>query len=626
MVAGQVVGGDTLRTVEVVGYRPAPKAQQVLSGEELKRLSTHSVADAMRYFGGVEIKDYGGVGGIKTVNVRAMGASHVGISYDGIALGNAQNGQIDLGQFGLDNIEEITLSNGRQPRLLQPAKEYGAAAQVSLQTRKPQFRKGEKPWRLRGQVSSGSFDYIGGGVALEGRMSQRVNCSLNVNAVNASGRYKFRLKQPGYDTTAVRHNGDIFATRLEANLFGSLPTGSWTAKAYTFYSNRGIPGAIVANVWRRGERLKDSNSFAQGSYRGSWGRWQLLCNAKYAYYDTHYWNHDAHSLQVDRRYRQHEGFVSAAGQYNVLHNWSFNLSYDLQVNEMKSDLAGFDGALRWTNFLAAGSEFSVKGWTFQGAVLGTFVNDKSSRNRAVTPSFSVNYSPIPCLQFRTMAKESFRMPTFNDLYYTDAASPALRPERVRQIDLGAVYEHRFEAYVESVRVSADAFYNRVTDKIIAYPRGQQFRWTMMNLGEVDIRGLETTARITLCPAKDWQLSLRGQYTLQRAIDITDPEDSYYRNQIPYTPRHSGSATAAVRWRTFQLNYSFIYVGQRWNQQENIRRNFMPSWQTSDLSVTADWRNYRIQLEVNNLLNEHYAVIVNYPMPGLNFRATFSVEF
>src|SRR5436190_10543782 len=63
---------------------------QTLSGPELKKLSVHSVADALRYFAGVQVKDYGGVGGLKTINVRSLGTQHVGIFYDGIELSNAQ--------------------------------------------------------------------------------------------------------------------------------------------------------------------------------------------------------------------------------------------------------------------------------------------------------------------------------------------------------------------------------------------------------------------------------------------------------------------------------------------------------------------------------------------------------
>ena len=73
-------------SVVVVGrFRPEKVIPaQTLSGEQLQRLNAHSVADAIRYFSGVQIKDYGGIGGLKTINVRGMGTQHVGVFYDGI--------------------------------------------------------------------------------------------------------------------------------------------------------------------------------------------------------------------------------------------------------------------------------------------------------------------------------------------------------------------------------------------------------------------------------------------------------------------------------------------------------------------------------------------------------------
>ena len=627
---------DTLRTVEVLGQRPVEPAAQVIGGKDLQRLSSHSVADAMRYFGGVEVKDYGGVGGIKTVNVRSMGSSHVGVSYDGVALGNAQNGQIDLGQFSLDNLEEIALTNGRQPRLLQPAREFGAAAQVRLKTRRPVFSADERPWRLRARLAGGSFDFIGGGATFEARLSKRVNASVSAEVLNASGRYKFRVRAltpsgaVAYDTTATRHNGDIFACRVEANLYATLPNGSWSVKAYTFNSNRGIPGAIVANVWRRGERQRDCNSFVQGRYRALWGRWQLLCNAKYAFYDTRYANHDVQTLTVDHRYRQHEGYLSASASFEILPGWTANMAYDLLLNQMNADLTGFRSPLRLTNMLAAGSELRLRRVTVQAAALATLVSDRvgsrHTERNALTPQVSATWQPARDWQLRAMAKSSFRMPTFNDLYYTDAGNAALRPERVRQVDLGVTYgRQRPGELLETATLSADAYYNRVSDKIIAYPRGQQFRWTMLNLGEVDIRGIEFGARTVIVPARYWRIGLRGQYTLQRAIDITNPDNTFYRHQIPYTPRHSASAAASLGWREYSVSYCFIYVGRRWNQQENIARNLMPKWMTSDLSLAADFGRWSARLEVNNLLNQNYAVILNYPMPGRNYRLTLTLN-
>ena len=132
----------------IVVSKPAMREvvpSQKLKGELLEQLNTHSVADALRYFSGIQLKDYGGVGGIKTVNIRSMGTHHLGISYDGVQLGNAQNGQIDLGQFSLDNVEDITLYNGQKSAIFQPASDFGNAGAIYIRTKAPVFeRNGER--------------------------------------------------------------------------------------------------------------------------------------------------------------------------------------------------------------------------------------------------------------------------------------------------------------------------------------------------------------------------------------------------------------------------------------------------------------------------------------------------
>ncbi|MDR2449701.1 MAG: Plug domain-containing protein, partial [Prevotellaceae bacterium] len=120
----------TLHEVVVVGQQAPTEIipVQILSGEALQRLSAHSVADALRYFSGVQLKDYGGIGGLKTVNIRSLGTNHVGVFYDGIAIGNAQNGQVDMGRFSLDNMEAVSLYNGQKSALLQPARDFASAS------------------------------------------------------------------------------------------------------------------------------------------------------------------------------------------------------------------------------------------------------------------------------------------------------------------------------------------------------------------------------------------------------------------------------------------------------------------------------------------------------------------
>lgn len=615
---------------------------QTLSGKELKRLNSNSVADALRYFSGVQVKDYGGVGGIKTVNIRSMGTNHTGVVYDGVELGNAQNGQIDLGQFSLDNIEALSLYNGQKSEMLQPAKDFGSAGSIYMRTRAPRFEEGET-YHARGTIRTGSFDLLNPSALVELRLSDRVNASLSAEWINSSGKYKFRYRRVNpagelaYDTTAVRQNGDINATRIELNLNGTLRKGSWHFKAYNYNSERGVPGAIVNNVWRRGERIWDTNSFVQGRYTGYFGKFTTLNNIKYAFYRTHYVNNDDKQIKVDNLYRQKEVYFSSANEYEIFDWWQVSASYDFMWNHLDADMYGFAQPDRYSNFLSVATAMSFDRFKLQASALGTFIHDilrgqQSPKDKSVlTPAVYASFNPLRNSDFsiRAFYKQSYRMPTFNDLYYADMGNSKLNPERVTQYNVGLVYDHSGRGLVSAARLSADAYYNRVKDKIVAYPKGQQFRWTMLNLGLVDIKGVDVSGLITFNPVRDLYLTLRGQYTFQEAIDVTNPADNYYRDQIPYIPRHSGSAVFNASWRGWGLNYSWIYVGERYNQQENIRYNYTQPWYTSDVSLSKDFRLGRVGLraliEVNNLLSQDYDVILNYPMPKRNYRFTVTVE-
>ncbi len=634
-----------LQEVTVTARQPSRDVipVQTLAGDELNRLNSNSVADALRYFSGVQVKDYGGVGGIKTVNIRSMGTNHTGVVYDGVELGNAQNGQIDLGQFSLDNIEALSLYNGQKSEILQPAKDFGSAGTIYMKTRTPVFGEGET-YHARATIRTGSFDLLNPSALVELRLSESVSASLSAEWVNSSGKYRFRYRRVNpagelaYDTTAVRQNGDINATRIELNTHGSLPSGSWTFKAYNYNSERGVPGAIVNNVWRRGERIWDTNSFVQGRYTGSFGRWTTLNNVKYAFYRTHYVNNDDKQVKIDNLYRQKEIYVSTAHELEVNARWRLSASYDLLWNTLDADVYGFVKPDRVSQYLSAATALTLDRFKAQASLLATFIHDRIKGQQApadkhvLSPALFVNAYPLRRrdLSIRAFFKRSFRMPTFNDLYYADMGNSQLSPERVTQYNLGLLYDRpSATSLVSALRLSADVYYNRVKDKIVAYPKGQQFRWTMLNLGLVDIRGIDITALLTLHPAKDLYITARAQYTFQRAIDVTNPADNYYRDQIPYIPRHSGAAVANAQWRGWSLNYSWIYVGERYNQQENIRYNHTQPWYTSDISLSKDFRLGRVSLralaEVNNLLSQDYDVILNYPMPKRNYRFTLTAE-
>ena len=610
-----------------------------LKGEELRRMSSLSVADALRYFSGLQLKDYGGVGGIKTVNIRSMGSNHLGVFYDGIELGNAQNGQIDLGQFSLDNVEEISLFNGQKSAVFQPAVDFGNAGSVYIRTRMPRFADGRRS-NLVARVKYGSSDTFRFSTLWEQRLGSNVSSSLSAGVLTSSGRYKFRYRRVtaqgtiAYDTTAVRHNGDMWAFRVEGNVNGQMRHGLWSLNAYTYNSERGIPGAIVSNVWRRGERQWDHNTFVQGMAQQSVGRrFTTKVLAKYAYYDTRYVNDDTTQMHVDNTFRQQEVYVSSANVYELTGWWSLSASYDFKWNKLNADLPRFAYPHRYSNYVSVATAADLGRLKIQASLMNVWVKDHARNVRtakalsACTPALFVSLRPFDAqwLSLRAFAKRSYRMPTFNDLYYTDMGNANLRPESAVQYDMGVLAEQRWShGAVRRLMLQADGYYNTVHDKIVAYPKGQQFRWTMLNLGRVHIKGLDVQAQADMAVTHSLMATLRMQYTYQDARDVTSPAASYYRDQIPYIPWHSGSVVAGLQWRGWDLTYSMIYTGERYSQQENIAYNHLQPWYTSDMTLSWHDRRWRVRLDVNNLFSQDYDVILNYPMPKRNYM--LSVEY
>lgn len=615
---------------------------QELSGKQLHQLSSHNVADALRYFSGIQIKDYGGVGGLKTVNIRSMGTNHVGVFYDGIELGNAQNGTVDLGRFSLDNMESVTLYNGQKSAIFQPAKDFGSSGSIYLQTRMPQFEEGKK-YNVRASFKTGSFGVANPSVLWEQKLGQRISSSFSAEYLHSSGKYKFTYRmQEGYDTTAVRQNGDLNALRVEGGLFGQLKQGYWKAKAYLYNSERGYPGAIVRNKFSHEDRQWDTNFFTQGTFKKDFTQWySLLANAKYAYDYLHYLadpKKDESLMYVNNHYYQQEVYTSVANRFNLFPWWEASFSADYQFNLLNADLRDFVYPRRHTLLASIATAMRFKQVELQASLLETFVHDTSSGTPApdkqkLTPSFFVSWRPFPQsgLNLRGFYKRIFRMPTLNDLYYTFIGNINLEPEFTTQYDLGFTYSRTFNStWLRSLEVQTDVYYNEVENKIVATPTSNFFRWTMVNLGNVEIRGVDVALQTGWKIGRDLTVSNRINYTYQRAQDFTDPKSEFYGGQIPYIPWHSGSAVVNLQWRSWEANYSFIYTGERYSSQANIPYNYQLPWYTSDFSISKGlkvWKgDLKLTLEVNNLLNQQYEVVICYPMPGTNFKLIAQYNF
>lgn len=612
---------------------------QLISGDELKRINSLSVADAVRYFSGVQLKDYGGVGGLKTINVRGMGSNHTAVFYNGIALANAQNGQVDLGKFSLENLEEILLYSGQNNALLLPAKAYASASSLYLKTKQPNLAQNQNHQFKLG-LKAGSFGLFNPLLSYNYRLSERTLINFNGEIINANGKYKYRYKDLAYDTTVVRHDADVFARRAEASLHHLFrDSAKLQFSLYQYNSERGMPGAIVSNKFRFSQRQYEDNFFVQSTYQtASSKKYQLFVNAKYAYDFIRYTDPEFNKPQgLDNRYTQQEFYVSVGNQYQVTSFWQLSLATDYSRQQLNANLNNFAYPTRDNWLVALTSQLQWQRLKFQANVLRTYVNDQVKANipargkTEYTPTVLLSWQPFAVSEFRLRAfyKSIFRMPTFNDLYYTLIGNTFLRPEYTKQYDVGLTYSKNFAGtYLKGIALQSDAYFNRVTDKIVAVPGASLFRWSMMNLDEVEIKGLDVNLQ-TFWVFNQLTATLKLNYAFEQALDVT-PNGTAYGNQIPYTPKHSGSVTANANYGTWGANYSFIYTGQRYSQKTNIPQNYIEPWYTHDVALHKTFEakkvNYRLSAEINNLLNQYYDVVLNYPMPGRNFRLSVYANF
>ena len=161
---------------------------QVFGKEDLKNLGLQNMGDAVKRFAGTNVRDYGGIGGLKTVSVRNLGAAHTAVSYDGVAISNTQAGQIDIGRFSLDNVSTLSLAIGHDDNLLQSARLFASAGVLNIETEKPHFENGKRH-HTQVQMRGGSFGYLTPAIRHWQALGERTKLSVEGNYLHAEGEY-----------------------------------------------------------------------------------------------------------------------------------------------------------------------------------------------------------------------------------------------------------------------------------------------------------------------------------------------------------------------------------------------------------------------------------------------------
>ena len=632
---------QTLSEVEVYGKRPIATSQ-TLRGADLRALSTTSVADALKYFSGVQIKDYGGLGGLKTINVRSMGAQHVGIYVDGIRITNAQNGTVDLGKFSLSSLETVSLYNANKLDNCQSASEYASGATVYLTTKRPTKDS------LSVQLRRASFSTYMAKVNGQWALANGLRGFVDGEYCDSRGDYPFRYHSNYEDTIGRRANSDIRYGRIEGALF----KGGFSTHLYYYDSERGCPGGIVRRLsdkYINVGREWDRDFFVQASWQHEFlGHHRVKVNAKYTNeylrYCTDY-PENQNTARVNNHYRQEDGYGALCYGYTPWPWLSLSTSYDVRYSKLRADLKHFDNVFRLDQKEVVAAQMNYHGVQAAASMLHQHYHDFTfTRVGAAdpldrwTPALSAAYT-LYGVTMRAWYKKIFRAPTLNDLYYTQVGNRNLKPEYTKQWNIGLEY-HWIPSHFSpltshlSASVQADIYQNKIENRIVCLPLKGTYTWTMMNYGYTYCRGLNATAQGHY-DKDDWHFSLLTSLTWQKDLNRTDPADEdTYNKPICYSPEFSYTLTGVAAWKELSLTVSHMHVGERmWSyaDPEDILEPYnnidaklsctLPNALTSHLSPLT---SLGLCLEVCDVLDEQYEHIPRYPMPGRNYKLTLTI--
>lgn len=605
---------------------------QVFSKDDLKNLGLQNLADAVKRFAGTNVRDYGGIGGLKTVSVRNLGAAHTAVSYDGIAVSNTQAGQIDIGRFSLDNVSSLSLAVGQDENLLQSARLYASAGVLNIETEKPQFEDGKRSLSQI-QIRGGSFGYVAPSFRHWQQLGERTSLSADLSYLRADGNYPFKLENGKYLTTEKRNNSDIQTWQGEANLFHTFKDESeWSTKAYYFNSRRGLPGAVIYYNPTARERLWDENFFIQSRYKKSFTpQWTLQVQGKYNYSWNKYEDTDVkyeNGKQTDVN-RQNEYYLSATVHFRPTQGWDLSLAQDGAINTLRTNVNESPNPIRYTSLTALNIRYQWERLKLAGTLVGTLITeevkagDTPADRKRLSPTLSVSYQPWEKEQFylRAMYKNTFRVPTFNDLYYLRIGNTGLRPEKATEYTLGMTWSGKPFSFTDYLTLTIDGYFNEVDDKIVAFP--STYVWKMQNYGNVHITGIDLTMATSIPFSQKARLNLSGNYSWQKAIDLTDKQAKNYKDQLPYTPQHNGNVSATLEMSWINIGYSMTAVGKRYYLAQNITENLIDGYAEHTATFWREFKinqcNFRLQAEIINFTDAQYDVIKFYPMPGRSWR-------
>ncbi len=637
--------GRNLQEFEVVSERVRREVTSTaplfnLTDERMKTMGVTDISDALHRLPGINIRDYGGAGGMKTVSVRGFGTTHTGVIYDGIVLSDCQSGKIDLSRYSLDNVGSLSLIVGDNSDIFVPAKASASAASIIISSMSVPGPM-DSLWHVTGQMRFGSFGTYNPYFKVGKSLTPKFSFSVIGEYTHAKNNYPFTLENGKLVTRERRNNSMMNSWHGEINTRWRLtPASMLDAKVYYYDNNRQLPGPVILYNPVCHEKLRDRNFFGQLTYKNlSLSKFSFQGLAKFNWDASLYHDEDGKYPGgiLDEDYFQREVYVSGSALYVPTDKLAFNYSADYFYNNLTTNQMEVVGPWRHSVLQSFTGKFQ-NSWLLATARLLWSIYDNgvkegisSKDENKLSPSLSVSVQPMRNRLFfiRASYKNIFRMPTFNETYYFRMGSTSLKPEDTDQFNFGLTWQYNSTNWLNALVLTGDVYYNNVKDKIVALPTNM-FIWTMTNMDKARAFGADVTASATFNIARRQSLVFAGNYSWQRVQPRTSPTDPDYNKQVAYTPIHSGAAS--LSWENPWVDVVVHTTGasDRYGTSSNLPITRIKGYMEMGAALIRSFKIKRntidLRFDLTNILDTQYEIVGNYPMPGRAWKFTVTYKY
>ena len=596
----------------------APSRVTLVDVNEMESAGFTDMKSILSFVDGIFLKDYG-PGQLTTISLRGTAAEQTLFLFDGISLNNLQNGLIDLFLVPTCNLNSIEISQGGSSAL------YGANAVggvVNLES------KTSSSNLVRIDLGEGSYgnQMIGG--ELSGGLGS-VRADLTVRRERGANDFNFSFNDGTKNIPMTLIGADYLEDAQSLKIALPSSGGMTSLLIQNVSADRGTPGAVTNSAFVGTARETDKNTIAILKNSGGLGVLSYSASVGFIYSYLKYFNPDTADYSYANDFYKMLSLQPSAQLSYLKEEFSGTTGIDAELDEGQSDnMMGIQERKRIGVF-ASGEYDLRKNMDLETRLFGALrLDDYSHFRSSFNPKAGINIKPLAefPVHFRANVGTSFRVPTFNELYYAGLGNPDLRPERSTDYDFGAAAEFLENHTLFFADLGVDYYHIDTRDGIVWRPTDpSELIWLPENFQKITSHGIELSFDLKY----ESLFALKGNYFFGKSLDVSDPSDpTSYEKQLIYIPQEQSSISAEVTPWIFSFTAALQYVGQRFYASDNTESlsPYAVTYVSTSAQINTGAFEIMPRISVNDLFNRRYEVITDYPMPGRTYRLGISLQF